>query len=178
MSEMSRSMITLVRERLKGYIPREIPTTKRTLSAGVIVPVFEKEEKMHVLLTRRSQKLNRHRGEVSFPGGLLQHGDRDTMAAALRECSEETGLKEEDIEVVGRLDDTITIAGIIITPYVGVIPYPYRFVTDPDEVAYLIHLPLENVINEEDSYSMYWGRDYIWGSTYGILYQLKTLITT
>ena len=82
-----------------------------------------------------------HKGEVSFPGGMYEETDGDILNTALRECSEEIGVKRDDVEIIGRLDDVYTLTGFVITPYVGIIPYPYEFRTNPEEVAYIIMLP-------------------------------------
>jgi 8-oxo-dGTP pyrophosphatase MutT (NUDIX family) len=71
--------------------------------------------------------VNVHKGEVSFPGGMCEATDNDTMTTALRECEEEVGVNRKDVEIIGRIDDMRTITGFLITPYVGLIPYPYPF---------------------------------------------------
>ena len=168
-------MISEIREALKSHRSHRI-TGHHYSYAGVIVPLFEKDGEVYILLTRRSDGLRHHQGEVSFPGGMCEDGDENTMDAAIRECNEEVGVNRDDIEIMGALDDEVTIAGIVITPYVGVIPYPYNFVLNPKEVAYLIELPLNHLLKSEDYSSMYFGEDYIWGLSWGMLSNLKALI--
>jgi 8-oxo-dGTP pyrophosphatase MutT (NUDIX family) len=171
----NKSMIALLKERLQGYRPRRI-SGPDYMNAGVIVPLFEKDGQTTILLTRRSDQLRKHRGEVSFPGGMCEDGEEGTLTTALRECGEEIGVKATDIEIIGSLDDEVTITGIVITPHVGVIPFPYPFFPNPREVAYLIYLPLADLIERADHSSMYFGRDHIWGSTWSMLLNLKQIV--
>jgi 8-oxo-dGTP pyrophosphatase MutT (NUDIX family) len=168
-------MISLIREKLRSHTSRRI-TGRHYGYAGVIMPLFEMEGETHILLTRRSDQLRSHGGEVSFPGGMCEDDDKTTQHAALRECSEEIGVKESDVEVIGTVDDEVTVAGVVITPYVSVIPYPYEFVVSKREVAYLIFLPLSDLLESNEYSSMYVGDDYIWGATWGMLSNLKNLL--
>ncbi len=157
--------------------------------AGVIVPVFEKDGDVHIVLTRRTDTVSIHKGEVSFPGGMCEEKDGNTMNTALRECCEEIGVKPADVEVVGRLDDMYTLTGYIITPYVGIMPYPYPFRTNPQEVAYIICLPFRflyetDPLLEEAEYkgkvsrvpSFYFHGDRIWGATCRMLLSFRGII--
>lgn len=111
--------------------------------AAVLVPLYERDGELYLLLTKRTETLSRHRGEISFPGGGVKERDADLLATALREASEEVGIRPEDVEIVGALDDVVTVSsGFVVTPFVGFIPYPYRFRVSEVEIAELIHLPL------------------------------------
>lgn len=181
-------MIELIKERLKGYNGKRIECPY-FLCAGVIIPIFEDNGEVFILLTKRSDKVSIHKGEVSFPGGMCEEDDADTLVTALRECCEEIGVKKNDVDIIGRLDDMITLTGFVITPYVGIIPYPYNFKTNPDEVAYLIFLPLKVLLEtkpimESAEYngrfemvpSIHYNGDRIWGATCRILMRLRHII--
>ncbi|MCX7966129.1 MAG: CoA pyrophosphatase [Syntrophorhabdaceae bacterium] len=181
-------MIEIIREKLKHYEAQRIESSN-FMCAGVIIPLFEERNEVFIVLTKRSEKVRFHKGEVSFPGGMCEEDDGDTLNTALRECCEEIGVKKKDIEILGRLDDMITLTGFVITPYVGVIPYPYGFKTNPDEVAYLIFFPIKRLMEvrpemESASYdgrfemvpSIYYNGDRIWGATCRILMRLRHII--
>ena len=85
-----------------------------------------------------------HKGEVSFPGGSVDEGDTSLEHTALRETFEEIGIREEDIEILGQLDDMLTVTSrFIVHPFVGVVPFPYDFTLNRREVDYLIEVPLQ-----------------------------------
>jgi 8-oxo-dGTP pyrophosphatase MutT (NUDIX family) len=181
-------MLSLIRDRLKHYKGREIQGSK-AICAGVVIPIFEKDGEVHIVLTKRTDTVRIHKGEVSFPGGMCEEEDGNTMNTALRECCEEIGVRSKDVEIIGKMDDMFTMTGFIITPYVGIIPYPYQFKTNPGEVAYVICLPLQRLkevepLMEEAEYegrvnvvpSFYYNGDRIWGATCRILLKFKGII--
>lgn len=115
--------------------------------AAVLVPVFEREGAPHVLMIRRRDDLRLHPGQIAFPGGRIEPEDADARAAALREAEEEIALPRERIELLGRLDETLVVtSGYRLTPWVGVVPYPYPYVAQPDEVAGLVELPVARLL--------------------------------
>jgi len=181
-------MMEFIKEKLKYY---EAVTIENHcfMCAGVIIPIFEDNGETFIVLTKRSDKVRLHRGEVSFPGGMCEDDDSNTLNTALRECYEEIGIKKQDVEIIGRLDDMITLTGFVITPYVGIIPYPYTFRINYDEVAYLIFFPLKKLMEvkpgmEPADYegrvemvpSIYYNGDRIWGATCRILMRLKHIL--
>ncbi|MBP8626381.1 MAG: CoA pyrophosphatase [Syntrophorhabdales bacterium] len=181
-------MIDIIRKKLKNYAGKKIESP-HFMCAGVIIPIFEDNGEVFIVLTKRSDKVSLHKGEVSFPGGMCDDDDGDTMITALRECREEIGVKKDDVEILGRLDDIITMTGFVITPYVGIIPCPYRFETNPDEVAYLIFFPIKKLMEvkpemESAEYegrfemvpSIYYNGDRIWGATCRILMRLRHML--
>lgn len=181
-------MLSLIRERLKDYEGKTIDAPKG-ICAGVIIPVFEKDGDVCIVLTKRSETVRVHKGEVSFPGGMCEDGDGSKVNTALRECCEEIGVPAKDIEIIGKMDEMHTVTGFVITPYVGIIPYPYSFTTSPGEVAYLILLPLSYLMEvtpamEETEHegkihrvpSFYYKGDRIWGATCRLLLKLKGII--
>src|SRR4030067_3823746 len=116
--------------------------------AAVLVPLFQKDGDCHLLFTKRSEEVKYHKGEISFPGGVVDEKDSEWIKTALREASEEIGLKESDVQIVGVLDDIVTITEFIVTPIVGLFPYPYRFKISEAEIAELIEVPLASLLDE------------------------------
>ncbi len=180
-------MLSTIREKIKQYQSRELecPTDIR---ASVMVPLFQKEDGLQIVLTKRTDEMKAHPGEISFPGGMYEERDADTMNTALRECCEEIGVRANDVEIIGRLDDVRTLTGFVITPYVGIIPYPYSFKINQKEVAYLVYLPFGYLRNgdpvrEQSEYrgrletidAIYYEGERIWGATCRILQKLNRI---
>ncbi len=181
-------MIKRIRERLKSFDARSV-ICDPTIKAGVVMPLFVKNNECFFLLTKRSNEVRHHKGEISFPGGTREDSDKDMMDTALRECCEEVGIKRNDVEIIGRLDDVYTLTGFVITPYVGIIPYPYEFKTNPSEVAYLITFPYSylkeaSVVMETAKYdgksrqvqAIHYKGDRIWGATCRMLLQFQKIM--
>ncbi len=159
--------------------------------AAVLVPLFNKNGNCHLLFTKRTDLVKYHKGEISFPGGMMDEEDGSLQKTALREAHEEIGLKESEVEVIGILDDIVTITEFIVTPFVGLIPYPYPFKTSPVEIAELIEVPLsfllakENLTEHEITrmgrkeiiYAYQYGEHTIWGATARILNQFLDFIS-
>ena len=158
--------------------------------AAVLVPLFDKEGSCHLLFTRRTDQVKYHKGEISFPGGMFDEEDGDLKKTALREAFEEIGLNEDDIQILGALDDIVTVTEFIVTPFVGIFPYPYTFKLSPIECAELIEVPLASLL-DTDCYGekeiiqhdqkriveTYQYRHHnIWGATARILKQFLDLI--
>lgn len=151
--------------------------------AGVLLPLFRKNDETHILLTKRTDKVDQHKGQISFPGGAFSVEDMDCLTTALRETEEEIGIEMDLIEVLGELDQVVTMTDFRICPYVGIIPYPYPFKLSPFEVDRLIELPLDYLLEhaevKETTFTLqgkpfvnlvldYQG-DIIWGATARIL---------
>jgi 8-oxo-dGTP pyrophosphatase MutT (NUDIX family) len=181
-------LLSHIKQRVTNYRPRELECATGT-RASVMLPLFEKEHDLHILLTKRTDRMKVHPGEISFPGGMYEEADADTMQTALRECCEEIGVKSGDVEIAGRLDDMATLTGFVITPYVGIIPYPYEFKISQKEVAYLIYLPFEHLreskpFQERIEYRgkaetidcIYYNGERIWGATCRILTTFKQVL--
>ena len=159
--------------------------------AAVIVPLFEKEGEYHILFTRRTEKVEHHKGQISFPGGAKDEGDPSLKDAALRETFEEIGVRPQDVEILGELDSMETLSSnFLITPFVGVIPYPYKFVVSSHEIEELVEVPLAALLDKKNyhhEFQLYEGRPYvssfyhyegrvIWGATARILKQFLELV--
>ena len=174
-----------IAKRLASRKWKQIKNEKLVPSA-VLLLLVEKDGQYHVLFTRRSLKVEHHKGEISFPGGTVHPDDSDLLETALREGAEEIGLAPGDVMILGRLDDILTVStGFIITPYVGILPYPYAFQINNDEVAELIFVPLGALVRDGrmkasevtqegkaiTTYAFDYQGDMIWGATARILKQ-------
>jgi len=133
---------------------RQVITTEGLKPSAVLVPIYEKVGEYYVVLTKRTQDVEHHKGQVSFPGGAYDEGDGDLKTTALREAFEEIGVRGEDVEILGNLDDQATItSNFAITPFVGAIPYPYGFRVNRKEVEELIEAPVAVLLNRDCSSS-------------------------
>lgn len=110
--------------------------------AGVLVPIVWMGAAYEVLLTRRTETVETHKGQISFPGGMADAEDGDIVRTALRETEEELGITPDAIQVVGMLDDFATPSGFVITPVVGVIEALPILTPSTDEVAEVFSVPL------------------------------------
>jgi 8-oxo-dGTP pyrophosphatase MutT (NUDIX family) len=153
--------------------------------AGVLVPLYEQDGELHVVFTKRRDDLRRHPGEISFPGGRRDDGDADLSETALRESEEEIGLPRKDVEILGALQPTPTIAtGYSVYPFVGLIAPGHQWELSPREVAEVIELRLADLKTgygrrrlirrglpiRTDTYLV--GEHLIWGATARILADL------
>jgi len=159
--------------------------------AAVLLPIYEKDGEYHVLLTRRTEKMLHHKGQICFPGGKCHAEDASPLGTALREAEEEVGLHPVDVDVLGELDRMCTASSnYLITPYVGLIPHPYHFTVSPDEIDELVEMPLSALLDRKNYYEKmqyfdgipYLGSFFdcegkvIWGATARILRQFLDLI--
>jgi len=159
--------------------------------SAVLVPLFYKEDHIHILLTQRSEQVLFHKGQICFPGGSYQYSDTTLLRTALRETEEEIGLTPGDVEVLGELDDNSTTSSrYVISPFVALIPYPYVFTPNYNEIKQIISIPLSELTNElhypqsspysneqfRINYTYHYGDHVIWGVTARILNQLIELL--
>jgi len=154
--------------------------------AAVLIPIIERRNGLQVLFTRRADHLARHAGQVSFPGGRVNDGENDPVAAALRETEEEVGLSRSFVEVKGELDRYETGTGFAIHPFVALVREGFVLTIDAAEVAEAFEVPLTFLMDrsnheqqtttwqgrERRFYAMTYGSHYIWGATAGILINL------
>jgi 8-oxo-dGTP pyrophosphatase MutT (NUDIX family) len=111
--------------------------------AAVLMPLFYAQGEYRLLFIRRSDRVEYHKGQISFPGGSMEETDRSFQEAALREAAEEVGIRKGDVDLLGRVDDTVTVSTrFVIHPFIGLIPHPYDFVLSRSEVSSLIEVPL------------------------------------
>jgi 8-oxo-dGTP pyrophosphatase MutT (NUDIX family) len=159
--------------------------------AAVLVPLVERPRGLHVLLTQRTEHLNDHAGQVSFPGGRREDFDAGSVETALRETREEIGLAEDFIEVIGLLDDYETGTGFRVTPVVSFISEGFTLALDRFEVADAFEVPLDYLFdpaNQQMRSREFNGRrrhyyvfEYqdrlVWGATAGMLMNLYRRVT-
>jgi 8-oxo-dGTP pyrophosphatase MutT (NUDIX family) len=153
--------------------------------AAVLVPVVMGTEPS-ILLTKRTSHLNKHAGQISFPGGRIDPGDSGPEAAALREAHEEIGLDSDLVQVLGRMTDHVTGTGYRITPVLGVLPPELSYRLSVHEVEAIFELPMRVVMDPDAPrrqrqhvrgvWREYWvwphPEHFIWGATAAILVQL------
>ena len=158
--------------------------------AAVLIPVLDRPQGLSLLLTERAQAMRTHAGQIAFPGGRIEPGDADAVAAALRETEEEVGLAREFVDVLGYLDDQVVISGFRVTPVVGLVRPGYSLRLDPTEVARVFEVPLDYVIdpgNHRPRRVLLGGQelhlkdvayegDTIWGATGGMLITLAATL--
>ena len=165
--------------------PGMLPTD-RMRAAAVLVPLVARPAGTTVLLTRRTEHLHHHAGQISFPGGRIEESDSSPEDAALRETEEEIGLTRQHIEVIGRLGIYRTRTGFEITPVVGWVTPPFDLAPDRFEVAEVFEVPLAFISDSKNHerhsrewqgvvrqfYVLPYGGYYIWGATAGMLVNL------
>jgi len=154
--------------------------------AAVLVPVVDHAAGPTILLTRRTDHLSKHPGQVSFPGGAVDPGDRDAEHTALRETQEEIGLDASFIKIAGRLDGYRTGTGFEIVPVVGLIQPGFALTLQEYEVAEAFEVPLAFLLDRANHkresamwqgiqrhyYAMPYKRHRIWGATAAMLVNL------
>jgi 8-oxo-dGTP pyrophosphatase MutT (NUDIX family) len=131
-----------------GYAELELTDETRLKCAAVLVPLVWQNDEWHLLFTRRTDRVESHKGQVSFPGGACDEGETTPEQTALREADEEIGLQANDIKVLGRLANLITISYFRVTPVVGVVKWPTVFRVGEHEVARVFTIPLGWLANE------------------------------
>ncbi|MCW5716567.1 MAG: CoA pyrophosphatase [Bauldia sp.] len=151
--------------------------------AAVLIPVVDRRPDATVLLTRRTDTLSTHAGQVAFPGGKVDAGDADPVACALRETEEEIGLPKEAVSLLGCLPPCMSATGFRIFPVIARIEPDYGLRLNPAEVAEAFEVPLAFLMDdanhrrasrlfagvERHFYEMPFGGHYIWGATAGII---------
>jgi 8-oxo-dGTP pyrophosphatase MutT (NUDIX family) len=115
---------------------------REAAAASVLVPLVMRDDGLHVLLTMRTAHLRDHAGQISFPGGRVEHDDVDAVATALRETEEEVGLDRRHIEVIGALPSYATVTGFVVTPVVALVEPGFTLTLDDFEVAEAFEVPL------------------------------------
>jgi len=132
-------------EQAPQAVSRELPASsfERPNPAAVLLPMFRHLDAWHLLFIRRTEfEGDHHSGQVAFPGGRGERGDRDAIATALREAQEEIGLNPNQVSYLGKMRPMHTVSNFLVTPVVGEIPWPLHLTPDPVEVARVFSIPL------------------------------------
>jgi 8-oxo-dGTP pyrophosphatase MutT (NUDIX family) len=165
--------------------------------ASVLVPLVQREDGLHVLLTRRSDQLRDHAGQVSFPGGRAEPFDADAAATALRETEEEVGLARAHVQVIGQMPVYTTVTSYVVTPVIALVQPPFTLALDRTEVDEAFEVPLQFLMSPQNHLrhvfsheggqrqflSMPWtppgsSQEYfIWGATAAMLRNLYSLLS-
>ncbi len=183
-----------VKRRLKQALSRRqkkrIVHPTRVPSA-VLVPIYRKQGQYHILFIQRTEKVKDHKGQISFPGGAYEEQDGTLQNTAIRESAEEISLMPGDIEILGELDDMMTIGtNYVISPYVAAIPWPYAFKVDGWETEEIIEVPISALLNKDclrresdvlegrvvKTYLYHYQERVIWGATARIVKQFLDII--
>ncbi|HVP06012.1 MAG TPA: CoA pyrophosphatase [Dehalococcoidia bacterium] len=184
-------LLERVESALSDYTPRKIEHPSAA-AAAVLILLHPREGDAHVVFTERTNHVEHHKGQMSFPGGACDDGDDCSETTALRETWEEIGVKKDHVRLIGSLDDMVTISNFRVTPFVGVLEYaesyPYRI--NDQEVAKVVEVPLTFLMedgNMELEVREHQGREVlvpsfsynghrIWGATARMLHQLVELL--
>lgn len=182
---MKERLRQVLSRRQKRYIvdPDRIP-------AAVLLPIYYKQDEYYILFIKRTEKVAKHKGEISFPGGVYEEKDKTLVATALRECAEEIDLMADDVEILGELDDEVSLAtNYIISTFVALVPWPYQFKADGEETEEIIEAPISALLDKgccrqeildgetvTSYFYNYQGR-IIWGATARILNQFLNIFT-
>jgi 8-oxo-dGTP pyrophosphatase MutT (NUDIX family) len=168
-----------------GILPEYVPVGGFR-HASVLVPLHDKDGGPHVIVTVRPTTMRRHAGQISLPGGALDHGE-ESLQAALRESHEEIGLDRRQVKVLGRLSEVVVLTSPFrLTPWVASVPYPYPYAAAPGEVEEIVHVPIAGLLDEAaygvrrveaygmtlDTHTYRVGPHVIWGATARILHEL------
>jgi 8-oxo-dGTP pyrophosphatase MutT (NUDIX family) len=151
--------------------------------AAILILLFEKDSQLHVILTKRTDSVKHHKGQISFPGGTKDEEDDTIIDTALREAEEEIGLSKKIVELLGIYNDFITPSGFCITPVIAFLPSLFKFSINTSEVSEVFDVPLSIFLNNQNEqvefqifngikrpvYYYYCGEHEIWGATAAIL---------
>lgn len=139
-------MRELLTERLARYVPDQLALDYP--EASVLVPVTDNAGAPEILLTLRSENLSTHRGQVAFPGGKRDAADLSLAHTALRETHEEIGLPPDQVHLIAPLSQVISRYGIVVTPYVGVVPADHPLTPNPHEIESIFHVPVDFLLED------------------------------
>jgi 8-oxo-dGTP pyrophosphatase MutT (NUDIX family) len=158
--------------------------------AAVLIPIFFKDDQAHLLFTKRTDYVEHHKGQISFPGGSRDAEDSSLEITALRETEEEVGIKIKDISILGQTDVFLTNTHFLITPFVGFYKYPYPYTINDGEIDRLIEIPLTHFFKEDifkikpyEKNGYKWrvpyytyGKEIVWGVTGFLLSNFLSIV--
>ncbi|MGB2477090.1 MAG: CoA pyrophosphatase [Paracoccaceae bacterium] len=161
------------------------------LEASVLIPILTFKKDLEILLTKRSNSLKNHPGQIAFPGGKKDQIDSSPIETALRETQEEVGLNPKNVEIIASLPSHKTATGFVIKPYLGLVNQPFSETLRQGEVDEIFTVPYEYILNEKNFsiktrkwnglqrsyYVVPYGPYYIWGATARILLNLSRALS-
>ena len=161
------------------------------LEASVLIPILTFKKDLEILLTKRSNGLKNHPGQIAFPGGKKDQIDSSPIETALRETQEEVGLNPKNVEIIASLPSHKTATGFVIKPYLGLINQPFSETLRQGEVDEIFTVPYEYILNEKNFsiqtrkwngsqrsyYVVPYGPYYVWGATARILLNLSRALS-
>lgn len=168
----------------------QLPAGRKLRPAGVLAAFQIGSAGLELVLTKRSSRLKHHPGQIAFPGGKVDEGDADVIAAALREADEEIGLKPDNVDVIGTLPCHETVTGFQVTPVLGLIRASFTPVPERGEVDEIFTVPFEHVVDparysiqsrrwqgrRRHYFTAPFGPYYIWGATARMLHGLANRV--
>ena len=149
MDNTTEPTIEAVRQTLSGREKRSV-NDESLVPAAVMVLLYRKDGEYCLLLNKRTEDVEHHKGEISFPGGARDTEDRDFRDTALRETHEEMGITPADVTVLGELDDVATRSRFGVRVFVGTIPYPYPFRPSSVEIAEVLEVPVKGLLDPDN----------------------------
>ncbi len=187
---MNLSISTI--KKVLAHRERKTMNTHGYASAAVLVPIIQEQGTYSLLLTKRTDEVEHHKGQISFPGGMVDESDESSLIAALRETEEEIGLQQSFIKILGSLDDIRIPTGFVVTPFVGYIETLPSLTTSNTEVAEILCIPLDKFfdrslrrsemrelrgVRREVFFYDVW-KEPVWGATAAIIKQFTDLFDT
>jgi len=162
----------------------------KSVEAAVLIPLFFKDGQAHLLFTKRTQTVEHHKGQISFPGGKRDDTDIHLEETALRETDEEMGIKKNDIIVLGQTDRFLTNTHYMVTPFVGTFYHPYQYKVNSIEIERIIEVPLLDLCRDDvfeikpytrnketwQVHYYHFNSDIIWGVTGFLLSNFLTIV--
>ncbi|MDE0719352.1 MAG: CoA pyrophosphatase [Dehalococcoidia bacterium] len=136
----------LIKQALAKHVAERVDGTGM-MPASVMILLYFKDGEYCILLNKRSEEVEHHKGEISFPGGARDLEDRDSLETALRETEEEMGIKREDITVLGEMDEIVTRSNFQVSVFTGTIEYPYKFTPSAIEIAEVLEFPVSALLD-------------------------------
>ncbi len=140
-------MLKTIRQRLSDFEPRWFPSDQP--QASVLIALTDHADDPEVVLTKRAARLSTHSGEIAFPGGKCDDTDPDLLSTALREAEEEVGLSPAHVDILGPLGQVMSLHGLQVIPWVGVIPKNLQLIPNPGELEEIFTVPLSFFMQDE-----------------------------
>ncbi len=152
MTSSDNDLALTLRQALHGKPPHIADNNPNRKPAAVLIPFVKSDNKWHLLFTKRTNQVGKHRGEISFPGGVVEDNDSNLIETAVRETCEEIGIPQERIQILGVLDPIPTVSNYCILPVVSILDWPQPLKLNKDEVDNILLIPLDWLKEKENWY--------------------------